>query len=112
MDKWSSLCTHLAVEKLTLTVKVLQALVQGKPIVTLDYWADYAKAIENSKPAPDLARYSKPPVAEHLFSSDFECTYDEKRKSLFENKVFVFLKASTKKQLEDVIKSCGKLVNV
>ncbi|KAH1024691.1 hypothetical protein HUJ05_004142 [Dendroctonus ponderosae] len=108
MDKWSSVCTHLVVEKLTLTVKVLHALVQGKPIVTLDYWADYAKAIKNSRPAPDLSKYRKPPVAEHLFSSDFECTYDERRKSLFENKMFVFLKASTKKQLEDVIKSCGK----
>lgn len=110
VEKWSDKCTHLTVEKLTLTVKVLQALVGGKPIVTPNYWSDYAESVEKKVSLPDINKYNRPPVFEHLLRSDFEYKVDPRRKTLFENKLFVFLKSSTKKQMEDVIKSCGKFV--
>lgn len=110
VDKWSDKCTHLTVENLTLTIKVLHALVEGKPIVTLDYWSDYAESVEKKVSLPDINKYNRPPIAETLLRSDFEYKADPRRKTVFENKMFVFLKSSTKKQIEDVIKSCGKFV--
>ncbi|XP_066247418.1 nibrin [Euwallacea similis] len=106
VDKWSNKCTHLVVEKLILTIKVLQALVDEKHIVSQDYFYDYAKSISEKGRIPDINEYNKPPVGEQLLRG-FQNKFDTRRRTLFQHKVFVFLDPDSKKQIEELIKSCG-----
>ncbi|XP_030749490.1 nibrin isoform X1 [Sitophilus oryzae] len=107
VDKWSSECTHLTVEMVTVTVKVLQALIDEKPIVTPDYWSAYKNSKDKGLPPPDINKYNRPEISEQLLKSDFKCEANPKRKTLFRNKVFLFLKTNVKNQIETVVKSCG-----
>ncbi|CAG9771788.1 unnamed protein product [Ceutorhynchus assimilis] len=107
MEKWDDSCTHLTVEKLTLTIKVLQALIDEKPIVTLDYWAACEESLAQKLPMPNIEEYNKPPVAEQLLKSDFQYRFNSQRRSLFKDKMFVFQTANCKKQMEEVIEKCG-----
>ncbi|XP_066139619.1 nibrin isoform X1 [Euwallacea fornicatus] len=106
VDKWSDKCTHLVVEKLILTIKVLQALVDEKHIVSQDYFYDYAKSISEKGKIPDINEYNKPPVGEQMLRG-FQNKFDTRRRTLFQHKVFVFLDPDSKKQIEELIKSCG-----
>lgn len=108
VEKWSNKCSHLVVNEFLLTIKVLLALIEEIPIVTPDYFTEYRKSVESGTKPPDINKFNKPPITEQLLKSDFKYKYDSRRRSLFENKVFVFLKATSRNQMEDVIKACGK----
>lgn len=108
VEKWSNKCTHLVVNEFMLTIKVLLALIEEIPIVTPDYFTEYGKSVESGTEPPDINKFNKPPITEQLLKSDFKYQYNSRRRCLFENKVFVFLKTSSKNQMEDVIKACGK----
>ncbi|KAL1491442.1 hypothetical protein ABEB36_012040 [Hypothenemus hampei] len=107
VEKWTDYCTHLTVEKASLTVKFLQALVNEKHIVTINYWTDYVKSIESKQNPPNIEYYNKPPIAEQLLSSDFKYKVDPNRRTLFKEKIFVFFDKNCKDQLSDVIQNCG-----
>lgn len=44
---WSESCTHLVMSNVTVTLKVLQALAMGKPIVTPAYFTEYIQCGEH-----------------------------------------------------------------
>lgn len=110
VEKWSNKCTHLVVNEFMLTIKVLLALIEEIPIVTPDYFTEYGESVESGTEPPDINKFNKPPITEQLLKSDFKYQYDSRRRHLFKNKIFVFLKASSRNQMEDVIKACGKQV--
>lgn len=105
--EWSSNCTHLTISIVKLTLKVLCALTLGQPIVNIKYWSDYVKAIKNDEKPPDPSNYL-PTITESLLSRKVPLVYDQRRKSLFVNKLFIFLTESTMKNTEDAIIAAGK----
>ncbi|CAH1176118.1 unnamed protein product [Phaedon cochleariae] len=106
IDQWTADCTHLTVEEITLTVKVLQALIYKKPIVLPSYWTKFAECVSRNSPPPDIENYNNPPMAEALLNK-VEIKANLQRNGLFEGKMFIFSKEITKKQMEDVIKKLG-----
>ncbi|KAG5898744.1 hypothetical protein JTB14_020938 [Gonioctena quinquepunctata] len=105
-ENWTSDCTHLTVEEITLTVKVLHALIDEKPIVVPTYWAKFAENAAKSLPPPNINEYNDPPMAEALLNK-IELKNCSSRKGLFKGKTFMFLKEKSKKQMEDVIRKAG-----
>ncbi|XP_076271331.1 nibrin isoform X2 [Rhynchophorus ferrugineus] len=105
-DKWSPYCTHLVVEEITLTIKFLQALINEVIIITPEYWVAYKQSLDSNSSMPDITKYNSPKVSEQLLKSDFQCTKNPMRRTLFKNKVFVFYKTSFKEQMQDVIEHC------
>lgn len=108
IDKWSPCCTHLVVEEITLTIKVLQALINELIIVTPDYWVAYKQSMDNNTSTPNTNKYNNPKISEQLQRSDFQCIKNPIRKTLFQNKIFVFYKNNFKEQMQNVIESCGE----
>ncbi|XP_074025637.1 nbs [Leptinotarsa decemlineata] len=105
-DNWTSECTHLTVEEITLTVKVLHALIDQKPIVIPAYWSKYVENINKRLPPPNIEEYQNPPMAEALLNK-VELKSNITRKELFKGKTFMFLKEKSKMQMEDIIKKVG-----
>lgn len=111
IDNWKSNCTILTVKEILLTSKVLCAIVEGIPIVTLKYWEDFVENVKKNLPPPDTKQYI-PPCAEAVLSSKKNMlTYQPARKELFRNKMFVFLNNTTWKQMQELIFLAGKLSN-
>ncbi|CAH0556920.1 unnamed protein product [Brassicogethes aeneus] len=105
VDVWSSKVTHVTVSKITLTVKVLQATVDGIPLVVPKYWQKFIECMNKRIPPPQIEDY-KPGVAEAaLRNVSFE--YNPKRLKLFHRKCFIFAKERSKSQMEDIIKKLG-----
>ncbi|CAG9859255.1 unnamed protein product [Phyllotreta striolata] len=103
---WSPNCTHLSLVKVTCTVKVLQALIDDKPIVSLDYWAKFVDNVKHNIQPPDINDYNKPPFAETLLDI-VEIKSNVNRKKLFDNKVFVFYLDAEKANMSDLIEKAG-----
>lgn len=90
VNSWQDTVTHVTMCNLTLTVKVVCALANGKPIVTPQYWDNYITALSTKQPLPDCKDYI-PPLAETTLNVN-EVSFDvnENRKKLFVGKHFVF----------------------
>ncbi|PNF17487.1 hypothetical protein B7P43_G17632 [Cryptotermes secundus] len=91
VSSWQDMVTHVTMCNLTLTVKVVCALANGKPIVTPKYWADYITSLSTKQPVPDCRNYI-PALAETTLNMN-EVSFDvnENRKKLFAGKHFVFV---------------------
>lgn len=46
---WESRCTHLTMTEITITIKVLHALIEKIPIVSCGFWKEYVKNIQDKK---------------------------------------------------------------
>lgn len=106
LDNWSSECTHLTAKEIMLTVKVLLALMDEKPIVTLEYWDKFSTSIQNGGSLPNPKDY-KPPLAETFLSTNVTFKPDKRRQFLFQNKIFVFPTKKLLSRMEDLIKRAG-----
>ncbi|XP_018580244.1 nibrin [Anoplophora glabripennis] len=106
IDQWTSDCTHLTMEEISLTIKFLHALIDEKLVVKPSYWSKFAERVQKQLPPPNINLYNKPPVAEVLLSK-VDLSPNSTRKELFKGKLFVFPKEKDKKRLEDIIKKAG-----
>ncbi|XP_018333857.1 nibrin [Agrilus planipennis] len=106
VSNWTPECTHLTVNELKLTVKMLCCLIEGKPIVTVKFWEDFAKNVKENHSPPDPNNY-KPPCTEIMLNKNLPLDFKEERKHLFRNKVFVFMTEADKETVELVIKYAG-----
>jgi nijmegen breakage syndrome protein 1 len=88
LNNWEESCTHITTQELMLTVKVLHALVDDKPIVKLEYWDQLLQNMKELKPPPDVSDF-EPPVAESLINKT-KMSFNPTRRILFTNKTFVF----------------------
>ncbi|VEN57567.1 unnamed protein product [Callosobruchus maculatus] len=106
VEEWSQDCTHLTVKEIALTVKVLYALIDDKPIIMPQYWTALKKHVTLGEDAPKIEDYNKPPVNETLLSR-VEWKREINRTNLFKNKLFIFLTENSKKTMEGVISRLG-----
>lgn len=109
VESWTVECTHLTVQNITVTGKLLLALLDNKPIVTQNYWTAFAENISKHLPPPDINKYNNPPIAEPLLKNiDFKSM---SRRGLFQGKIFIFASEHSMKDMEEIIKKAGKIIH-
>ncbi|XP_072932033.1 nibrin [Epargyreus clarus] len=96
-NEWDNTCAYLTMPAITLTIKVVLALVQGSYIVTTDYWTKCLDAISQYTKLPDPAQYTPQIVESTLNKDTVSFLPDNVRKTLFAGKNMVFF---SKRQLE------------
>ncbi|XP_057665360.1 nibrin [Diorhabda carinulata] len=106
LDNWTSECTHLTLQKISLTVKVLHALLEDKPIVVPAFWAKFVENVSKSIAPPKITDYNNPPLAEALLNR-VEFKKAAPRKNLFMGKHFLFYLEKEEKQVKDLIRKAG-----
>lgn len=109
VDNWGPQCTHLTVKEMSVTIKVLNALLDEKPIVLLRYWTQFAKNALKNRPPPDIEQFNKPPVAEPMLTN-LNFTEKVNRRVIFKNKELIFGTDENKKLVEDVIQKTGEWI--
>lgn len=110
-EMFSSSCTHLTVPFLSLTLKLVQALVAGVPIVTLNYWENVVSCVKSNKELPK-EEFFLPEEAEPLIKCQNKILLPKpERKQTFAGKTFVFLSTRQHGQFEQIINEAqGKTV--
>ena len=98
--QWSETTTHLAMTSISLSLKVVNCLAKGVPIVTPEYFRDYLTSLQTKQPLPLSSNYV-PPVTEtqsesQLRDPNISFRTDSSRASLLRGITLVFL---TQKEL-------------
>lgn len=105
VDNWGPECTHLTVNKMAVTSKVLHAILDAKPITLTDYWTHFLENVLINRAPPNIEDFCNPPSEEPLLNNiNFTNTF---RKSLFANKIFVFPTDKSKSDMEVIIRKAG-----
>lgn len=94
--EWTEQSTHLTMETITITVKVLQALNGAIPIVTPLFWKSMYKAAQEGLALPEPDKF-QPNITEPYISKDASFAVNINRRRLFTGKMFIFM---IKKQME------------
>ncbi|XP_002154561.4 nibrin [Hydra vulgaris] len=95
LSEWNLDTTHLIMEKLTFTIKVVCALASGKYIVTPKYFEDLFESCNKKQAKIPLEKSYLPPIAENsLLKMESFFAPDFKRQSLMEGKQLVVLSSS------------------
>lgn len=108
VNNWSPQCTHLTVKEVVLTVKVLHALLDDKPIIMMKFWDKFLECVKKKIPPPDASEF-KPPVAEKMIDHNALC-FNPERKQLFKGKVFVFPDSKIQGKMKDIIEKAGIII--
>ncbi|XP_053996565.1 uncharacterized protein LOC128886053 [Hylaeus anthracinus] len=102
---WTSACTHLTVSKATLTEKVTWAMASAVPIVNLDYWEKVKDAFYNAKELPESKDFVPALSESFIIKGKVSLCPNKKRKTLFQNLIFVYFSAHQ-------YKIYGRMVNM
>lgn len=105
-NQWSDNCTHLTMETITITIKVIQALGAAIPIVTPSFWKAMHKAAKDGTTLPKPEQFL-PPVIEPYINKDVSFLVNINRKRLFAGKTFVFMIKQHLELYELAIKLAG-----
>jgi len=94
-SQWNETTTHLAMNSISLSIKVVNCLAKGVPIVTPEYFRDYNSSLKTKQKLPQVADYT-PPVSQsdsesQLRDPNISFQINKERKHLFSGKTFVFL---------------------
>ncbi|KAF5284674.1 hypothetical protein FQA39_LY16956 [Lamprigera yunnana] len=106
VGNWTPDCTHISVDPLYYTVKVLSGVILGVPIVNLKFWEDYVEAVQGNNPLPNPKNYV-PQSAEVLAQATVSLEYKSERAELFKNKMLIFKSKLEHKRMADLIKLTG-----
>ncbi|KAI8435931.1 hypothetical protein MSG28_004099 [Choristoneura fumiferana] len=96
-NDWDHTCTYLTMPAITLTIKVVLALVQGSWIVTTQFWNECLNAVNNGKPLPDPKQFIPQVIESTINKDDVTFLPDERRGKLFTDRKFIFF---SRRQLE------------
>lgn len=107
LPQWTEECTHVTMPALSVTLKVLQALVSFCPIVSPDYWKVLIECIQNNQPIPNCENFV-PKIIEQNLSKDIELYKKNPiRSKLFVGKKFIFLLTRDLNNYKNIIKAAG-----
>lgn len=96
-NDWNESCTHLTMPAITLTIKVVMALVQGAHIVTVDYWKSCCEAVKLLGNLPDPKNFL-PQIIESTLNKEIVSFHPKiQRHRVFAGKTVIFI---SKRQLE------------
>lgn len=89
-NEWDDSCEYLTMPAITLTIKVVLALVQGSYIVTTEFWSKCVEVINANSPLPNPKDF-RPDILESTLNKDLVSFLPDKRRiSLFAGKKFIF----------------------
>ena len=110
-NNWTKDVTHVVMTDIILTVKVVNALAKGVPIVTPNYFIDVLTCA-NTKQAMPLPENYLPPMKEAALKRiEVSCAVNLSRQSVFQNKTFVFFSSAQMKKYDEAIEyASGKCV--
>lgn len=102
-DAFTSSTTHLTIDVLSVTVKVLHAIMENIPIVSTKFWLQFFENLKTCKFLPNPEDF-KPRI-----DNDFLKTinYEADRKKIFAGKMFVFLNKAQKENYVKLIELGG-----
>lgn len=106
-NEWDQSCLYLTMPAITLTIKVVFALVQGSYIVTQDFWNKCLEAIENSKALPDPNNFTPEVIESTLNKETVSFLPDKKRQSLLKGKKILFFSKRQYDMYKGVLSNCS-----
>jgi len=108
-SNWSDNITHLVMEKVTFTIKVVCALASGKPIVSLKYFEDVLDCCDQKKGKRIPLEINYLPEIDEANLMYKECLLQPnvQRKNLLVGKMFIALIKKQYKQLQQAIQLSG-----
>lgn len=113
LDEWDNSCTHVVMSGVDFTLKALQALAKGIPIVNLTFFKDTMANIEAKVKLPMADDYIPPITDPALLVDQSLISVNADRSQLFAGKTFVFVFRERQKQLESlIVLAKGKCVNL
>ena len=113
VSEWCANCNLVIMSSLSVTIKVICALISQKPIVLPQYLDDVIKAIEGATKLPDPDDYLPVLTESQVNPVDISFTSNPNRKTLFKKKTFVFLSSTQHKKLHFALElggGCTKLM--
>lgn len=96
-SEWDDTCKYLTMPAITLTMKVVLALVQGAHIVTVEYWNKCLEAVNLQTSLPDPNNFTPQIIESTLNKEVVSFLPDERRKNLLVGKKVIFF---SKRQFE------------
>lgn len=105
LNEFNEKCTHLTMSEISITVKLLHALLQNIPVVNCEYWQKVLGAIKNCNTLPKPTDYLPPRGP--LLTSEMKLQYIEERQQLFKGFIFIFMNKKQMEMYADVIKKAG-----
>lgn len=111
---WSTECTHLVMANVTVTVKVLQSLAYGVPIVSPDYFDRVIESAEQNRlELPSVKNFIPDIVEPYVIKEPGMMDVHLDRQRLFQNKTFVFMVKRHMERFEPILKlAAGKCINM
>lgn len=108
VGEWGPSCTHLVMQHLSITVKVICALASQRSVVTINYFKKLIESIKNyDVPCPEESKFL-PNVSDSLAVRNISTFQPNiKRKTLFNGKTFIFFSASQMKKMQEAITLSG-----
>ncbi|CAB3253464.1 unnamed protein product [Arctia plantaginis] len=89
-NEWDDSCYYLTMPVITLTIKVVLALVQGSHIVTTDFWENLLESVNKFSAIPDPQKFIPAVMESTLNKEVVSFSPDVQRKSIFKDKKFIF----------------------
>ncbi|OWF40288.1 Nibrin [Mizuhopecten yessoensis] len=89
--EWSRHCTLLVMTSISVTIKVVCAMVSLKSIVSPDYLDAYLQSLETGKEQPDAESYLPTVSESQVDPTEVSFTNNPERKKIFQGKTFIFL---------------------
>lgn len=113
-QEWSTQCTHLVMPNVTVTIKVLQSLAYGVPIVSPDYFDKYNESVEkHATDLPDVKGFVPRITEPYIIKEPGIMEVHLDRQRLFKNKTFVFMTEKHMLKFDSIIQLAGgKAVNL
>ncbi|XP_047529647.1 nibrin [Vanessa atalanta] len=96
-NEWDETCEYLTMPAITLTIKVVLALVQNSHIVTIDYWNKCVDAVNNNTALPNPSNFIPQILESTLNKESVSFLPNKDRSSLFASKKVIFF---SRRQLE------------
>lgn len=89
LSEWQENCTHLVMKEIKVTIKAVCAMISLKHMVTINYFQDLIKAIQERKCHPDPENYIPESGEPLLMKENVSFKHRPERTHLFENKTFI-----------------------
>ncbi|KAM4704698.1 nibrin isoform 2-T2 [Rhinophrynus dorsalis] len=103
VNNWTEKCTHLVMTSIKVTIKTICALICCRPIVKPDYFSNLMKAIQEKQTLPVCASFIPFLDEPSIKAESLEIAGNAKRKSIFKEKIFLFLNAKQYKKLSPAV---------
>ncbi|XP_060590828.1 nibrin-like isoform X2 [Ruditapes philippinarum] len=107
VPEWQRDCSLLVMSKISVTIKVISALVSQKFIVTPQYVEAYKKHLQGLEEKPDPSRFTPELAETQVDTNEVSFNPDSRRKTLFQGMTFYFLSPKQLKKMHVAIELAG-----